>query len=291
MLAKVDEAILAQAGKKQRKFALPAPALPPAAEEEQREDFRSLILKPDHAQKPFWVLPDNRIILESSSPVYREAEALLIAIADPVSRTRYLQEYELKPYSLYAGASMGLKTNDILSAMDRFSKNELPPPVRELIHKETSRYGKVKLVMRSQNLFVECRNKPDVLQELLRDPILAQCRFLLRVERMQLRVVGREKKTFTGTIRFLPSEMISALDGGRRLELRYDQISSIRAVKREPGGPLVAGFARFELRFRLNFNGSEVRAPAWRVAASIQQPARALSACALFGGAPALSAF
>ena len=121
-------------------------------------DFRSLRMKPDHAQNPFWVLPDSRIILESSSPVYKEAEALLIAIANPVSRTRFLQEYELKPDSLYAGASMGLTTADILNAMERFSKNELPPQVRELIHTETSRYGKVKVVTRSHQLFIECRN-------------------------------------------------------------------------------------------------------------------------------------
>ena len=55
-----------------------------------------LRMKPEHAQKAFWVLPDSRIILESSSPVYKEAEALLIAIANPVSRTRFLQEYQLK---------------------------------------------------------------------------------------------------------------------------------------------------------------------------------------------------
>ena len=89
-------------------------------------DFRSLRLKPDAEKKPFWVLPepDYRIILEADSPVYREAEALLIAIAEPVSRTRFLQEYQLTKYSLLAGASMGLKTSEILSAMKRFSNVE-----------------------------------------------------------------------------------------------------------------------------------------------------------------------
>ena len=70
-----------------------------------------VLVKPDAVQRPFWVLPDNRIILESHSPVYAEAEALLIAIAEPVSRTRFLHEYQLTDYSLYAGASMGLKTS------------------------------------------------------------------------------------------------------------------------------------------------------------------------------------
>ena len=62
--------------------------------------------------------------------------------------------------------------------------------------------GKVKLVMRAHQLFVECRGKPEVLAELLRDPELAQWRPLLRLERMQLRVRGRVTKTFSGTLRF-----------------------------------------------------------------------------------------
>jgi hypothetical protein len=99
----------------------------------------AVALKPDAATKPFWVLPDARIILEAHSPVYREAEDLLIAIAEPRSRTTFLQEYQLTEYSLYAGASMGLKTQEILRAMERFSKTELPPAVRKKIFDETSR--------------------------------------------------------------------------------------------------------------------------------------------------------
>ena len=232
-------------------MALPAAFMPEV--ECAIHDFRSLRMKPEHAQKPFWVLPDSRIILESSSPVYKEAEALLIAIANPVSRTRFLQEYELKPDSLYAGASMGLTTADILNAMERFSKNELPPQVRELIHTETSRYGKVKVVTRSHQLFIECRNQPEVLEELLRDPTLADYRPVLQLPRCQLRVNGKSKKTLDGSFRFLPKELVARFEAYRRLELKYAQITAMRAVRREAGGVLVAGNARFELRFRLNF--------------------------------------
>ena len=46
-----------------------------------------------------------------------------------------------------------------------FSKNELPPEVRQKIREETSRYGKVKLVMRAHQFFVECRSQPKVLAD------------------------------------------------------------------------------------------------------------------------------
>lgn len=245
--------------------ALRAPALDDdadasAAAGKDVKDYHAVMrLKPDSAQKPFWVCADSRIILEMHSPVYKEAEALLIAIAEPVSRTRYLQEYQLTDYSLYAGASMGLKTREILSAMERFSKNELPPQVRQKIHDETSRYGKVKLVMRSHQLFIECRNQPEVLSELLRDPELAQLRPRLRLERVQLRVVGRQRKAFSGTVRFLPSEALATFGSYRRLTLRYSSMSALRAVPREVYGrePPAAGAARLELRFRLVLEGED----------------------------------
>ena len=67
-----------------------------------------LKLKHDHEKKPLWVCPNGRIVLESGSPVEKEAVDFLVAIAEPRCRTRFLQEYQLTAYSLYAGASLGL---------------------------------------------------------------------------------------------------------------------------------------------------------------------------------------
>ena len=232
-----------------------------AGSSNEPKDYRSLLkLKPDAACKPFWVCADYRIVLESHSPVYSEAEALLIAIAEPKSRTRYLQEYELTAYSLYAGASMGLNTKDILDAMDRFSKNELPPEVRQKIREETSRYGKVKLVMRAHQFFVECRSQPKVLATLLRDPELKKWQPIQnsRLDHASLRVVGRGRsdKSFPGVIRFLPSEMLGAFDNYRRFELPFSAISHLKPVARAPG-VRVAGSALYELRFRVDFPTEE----------------------------------
>ena len=215
-----------------------------------------VLVKPDAVQRPFWVLPDNRIILESHSPVYAEAEALLIAIAEPVSRTRFLHEYQLTDYSLYAGASMGLKTSEILEAMARFSKTELPPKVRQYIHNETSRYGKVKLVMRAERLFIECCGKPEVLAELLRDPELEQWRPLARLKPFQLRVTGTRGKKLVGSVRFLPAECICAFDAYRRVEMRYGSMSGLRPAPRDLSREAPEA-ARCDLRFRLAFATEE----------------------------------
>ena len=124
-----------------------------------------------------WVCPDHRIILESSSPVYKEACDFLIAIAEPVCRTRFLQEYQLTSYSLYAGASMGLLTEDILTALRRFSKTELPTETVEMVTTCTARYGKVKLVLQRNRFFLESP-EPAILRELLQDEVIRNARVL-----------------------------------------------------------------------------------------------------------------
>ena len=96
-------------------------------------DFRRTLELTQHpATRPLWVCPDGRIVLEAASPVYAQALDLLVAISEPVSRTRHMQEYQLTQYSLYAGASMGLRTSDILAGLERFSKCCLPDEIRKV---------------------------------------------------------------------------------------------------------------------------------------------------------------
>ena len=98
--------------------------LPPPLFDGCHDFTPELTLKGDSAGRPLWVCPDGRIFLEVTSPVYKEACDFLVAIAEPRSRTRFMHEYELTDYSLYAGASLGLRTDDILSAMSQFSKTQ-----------------------------------------------------------------------------------------------------------------------------------------------------------------------
>ena len=145
-----------------------------------RDYLATLKLKHDHEKKPLWVCPNGRILLESGSPVEKEAVDFLVAIAEPRCRTRFLQEYQLTAYSLYAGASLGLTTGDINDSLTKFSKAELPIEVERKVHECCSRTGKVKLVMRNNGFFLECtppqRGEADVAAQLLQDEVLSQLR-------------------------------------------------------------------------------------------------------------------
>lgn len=158
------------------------------------KDYRNLMqLRPDHASRPLWVGPDGHIFLESFSPVYKQAQDFLIAIAEPISRPELIHEYRLTAYSLYAAVSVGLQTDDIIEFLKRLSKTTVPEGIIEFIKLCTVSYGKVKLVLKHNRYFIETPF-PEILQKLLKDPDIQNCRlrrdaeeneFTTRVEKVQ----------------------------------------------------------------------------------------------------------
>lgn len=140
------------------------------------KDYRSqMILKQDHDSRPLWVAPNGHIFLESFSPVYKHAHDFLIAISEPVCRPEYIHEYKLTAYSLYAAVSVGLQTHDIIEYLKRLSKTSIPEGIIQFISICTLSYGKVKLVLKHNKYFVESPH-PEVLQKLLKDPVIQECR-------------------------------------------------------------------------------------------------------------------
>jgi DNA excision repair protein ERCC-3 len=138
-------------------------------------DFSNLSLKPDHLQRPCWTCPDGTIYLEAFHDLYAQAYDFLVAIAEPVARPEFVHQYKLTPYSLYAAVATNIDTERIISVLDKLSKNKLPKEINKFIRDCTQKYGKAKLVLKHNKFYVESEF-PQVLRELLRDPVIAQSR-------------------------------------------------------------------------------------------------------------------
>jgi Helicase conserved C-terminal domain len=138
-------------------------------------DFSHLALKPDHIARPCWVCPDGTIYLEAFHDLYAQAYDFLVAIAEPVARPEFVHQYKLTPFTLYAAVATNIETKSIITVLERLSKNKLPTEVDKFIKDCTSKYGKVKLVLRHNKFYVESEY-PSVLKELLRDKIIDQAR-------------------------------------------------------------------------------------------------------------------
>nr|CAG4642321.1 EOG090X01LU [Evadne anonyx] len=159
------------------------------------KDYRkTLTLKPDHNSRPLWVAPNGHIFLESFSPVYKHAHDFLIAIAEPVCRPEMIHEYKLTPYSLYAAVSVGLQTHDIVEYLKRLSKCSVPDGIIQYIEACTLSYGKVKLVLKHNRYFVESQY-PDVIQKLLKDPVIQECRLRHSVDTTDGLITQSQTKT------------------------------------------------------------------------------------------------
>ena len=72
----------------------------------------------------------------------------MIAIAEPLSRPQFIHEYRITDSSLYGAVSVGVETEKIIETLERWSKIELSPTIKEYIKKKTAIYGKAKLVLR-----------------------------------------------------------------------------------------------------------------------------------------------
>ncbi|KAL1632626.1 DNA repair helicase RAD25 [Neofusicoccum ribis] len=138
-------------------------------------DYSSLDLKKEHTDRPLWVTPEGKIILESFSPYFKQAERFLINIAEPQSRVSLMHEYSLTANSLFAAVSVGLSTNEIITQLEKLSKTPLDDEVKEFIINSTKSFGKVRLVLKQTKYFVESSD-PDILRTLLRDSIIGPCR-------------------------------------------------------------------------------------------------------------------
>ncbi|GMH79575.1 hypothetical protein TrLO_g6257 [Triparma laevis f. longispina] len=143
----------------------------------------SLTLKPDHSTRPLWVLPTGSILLDTSSPIYATAYDFLVTISEPQSRPTYIHEYLLTPYSLYAASAVNFTEKGIITTLERFSKTVVPDNVKDFIKKCTSRYGKVKLVLRNGRLYVEALNTKEgvgILRGLGGNKEIMACRVIVR---------------------------------------------------------------------------------------------------------------
>ncbi|VAH78818.1 unnamed protein product [Triticum turgidum subsp. durum] len=86
-----------------------------------------------------------------------------------------MHEYNLTPHSLYAAVSVGLETTTIISVLSKLSKTKLPHEIIDFIHGSTANYGKVKLVLKKNQYFVESPF-PEVLKTLLNDDVILKAR-------------------------------------------------------------------------------------------------------------------
>jgi DNA excision repair protein ERCC-3 len=95
--------------------------------------------------RPLIVQSDRTLLLETDNPYYEEARDALTQFAELVKSPEHVHTYRITPLSLWNAAAAGHDAEEIIAALAKFSKYELPQNLLSDIRDYVARYGRLRL--------------------------------------------------------------------------------------------------------------------------------------------------
>ncbi len=117
-----------------------------------------------NASNPVIVQSDKSVLLEVNNDYYEEARDWLARFAELEKSPEHIHTYRITPLSLWNAASSGLTGQDIVGALEKYSKYDLPGNVRVDIYDYVSRYGRIKLITRDGALLLVSDDRPLIVE-------------------------------------------------------------------------------------------------------------------------------
>jgi len=96
-------------------------------------------------ENPLIVQSDHTLLLETMGPHFRPARDALARFAELVKSPDYVHTYRITPLSLWNAASAGTGVDEVLGALERWAKYDIPPNVPVSVRETMARYGRLKL--------------------------------------------------------------------------------------------------------------------------------------------------
>ncbi len=110
--------------------------------------------------KPLIVQSDKTMLLEVDNEGFEDCRALISRFAELEKSPEYLHTYRITPLSLWNAASSKMSADEIVDALEGYSKYPVPRNVIAEIREQISRYGKVKLVKDEEgSLFIAAEER------------------------------------------------------------------------------------------------------------------------------------
>jgi DNA excision repair protein ERCC-3 len=122
---------------------------------------------------PLIVQGDRSILVEVDNPRYPTARNALAPFADLEKSPEHIHTYRLTDLSLWNAAAAGIKAEEMIDVLRRFSKFPLPVNLPTEIKERVGRYGRVRLEKAGEQLRLVCPDRP-LLEELARQPKVAE---------------------------------------------------------------------------------------------------------------------
>ncbi len=120
-------------------------------------------------QNPLIVQSDRSLLLEVDNPLYVAARDDLALFAELEKSPEHIHTYRITPLSLWNAASAGVGASEVLGALERYSKFDLPGNVLTDIKDYISRFGRVKLIKGGAGELLLTSEDPMLIAEIARN--------------------------------------------------------------------------------------------------------------------------
>ncbi len=130
-------------------------------------------------ENPLIVQSDQSILLETNHPDFLYLRDQLLTFAELIKSPEYIYTYRITPLSLWNAAAAGVKSEQIIDLLTRYSKFELPASLVERVRETVLRYGKLKLQQKAEQLLL-ISEEQEMIDEVTAYPFVKQ----LGVERL-----------------------------------------------------------------------------------------------------------
>ena len=127
-----------------------------------------------HLDRPLTVQSDATVLLEVASPCATVARDALVRFAELEKSPEHVHTYRITPLSLWNAAASGLSSEDIVAALSQYSRYELPANVVRDIAEYVSRYGRVRLLRRGDELLLVSDDRA-LIAEIATHPATRPC--------------------------------------------------------------------------------------------------------------------
>jgi len=111
------------------------------------------------------VQSDRTLLLTVESPQYAEARDALASFAELQKSPEHIHTYRLTPLSLWNASAAGHTAEQVVAALTRFSRYEIPQNILVEIRDYMSRYGRLRLVKQGDRLVLTA-DRPELMTEI-----------------------------------------------------------------------------------------------------------------------------
>jgi DNA excision repair protein ERCC-3 len=119
---------------------------------------------PSKPQKPLIIQSDKTLLLEIEGPLYENARDEINKFSELEKSLEYIHTYRITPISLWNAAASGMKGKDVMKVLKRYAKYAIPANIEFEVNDYISRYGKLRMVKKGEDLLLESPDKSIIME-------------------------------------------------------------------------------------------------------------------------------